>query len=212
MAIRYYTAGILIFIALACTNASCKKLGLHCANNIYTFKIGVKAYPDFDSIHLGDIIWFEINTPSSLRDESSSTLINYSGSVNLGTAISFVKFIGGSASDPGALYDAKSFNDSVIIGSKVNNLQTDAVKEYLFSEINNSYKFKIAIIAKNKGTFSIGFSNAANVYRTPDNCTKAAFLINFKNTDHHVYFLEKNRPGYSVVGLELTNNYYFKVY
>jgi len=38
-------------------------------------------------------------------------------------------------------------------------------------------------------------SNASNIYRKNDNCTKANFGINFTATNQHLYFNEIVLPG-----------------
>lgn len=210
MAIKIKCLFALTAIYLITISSSCNKLG--CANTVYNFKISAKAYPDIDSIHINDTLWLEINAPVNLTDITSNKIIDYSGAANLGSALSFVKFTGGSVSDPGGVYSANSFMYFVVEGKQVINSFTDGIREFLFLENNNLYKFKVGVIPQQTGVFSIGFSNAANVYRKSDNCTKAGFRINFENTNQHLYFLEMNRPGYVITGPDLTSTYYFKVY
>lgn len=192
---------------------SCGKNGSGCASTTYNFQTGVKAYPDRDSIHVGDTIWFESNIPTSLNDISTKQLIDYSGAGNLGTVISLDKFTGGSISDPGTKSAANEFNYVLLKGIDVqNNILPDRIKEYLFSEVGNQYFFKIGIIPKKVGTYIFGIDNPKNVYRNSNKCTKATYFINFENTNQHLYLYQKNRPGYTIEGLELTNAYCFKVY
>lgn len=212
MATKLLTVVILLSIAITTTFSTCKKGGLGCANTVYNFQIGVKAYPDKDSIQIGDTIWIEINSPTSLTDLISNKLVNYSGAKNLGSAISFVRFIGGSVSNPGAVYSADDFTYYLETGKQVNNSFVEGIREYLFLENNNFFEFKLAIIPQQKGIYSIGISDAANVYRQSDKCTKAHFEIVFFNTSQHLYFLQNNRPGYVIEGSELTHLYCFKVY
>ena len=44
---------------------------------------------------------------------------------------------------------------------------------------------KDSVSVKQKGMYSILFSNAVNVYRANDNCTKASFTLHFENTNKH---------------------------
>jgi hypothetical protein len=91
------------------------------------------------------------------------------------------------------------------------NLLPEQNRDYGFSEMNNEYKFKLGVIPKQTGTFAIGVDNAANVFRTNDKCTKASFFIKFANTNQHLYFIEQNRPGYTISESESTHAYCFKV-
>lgn len=79
-------------------------------------------------------------------------------------------------------------------------------RESMDSQKNGRYFLKVGIMPKSKGTFSVVFGNAANVYRKNDKCTKANFTLNFKNTNQH-YYLSPFYQGGAFVG-----DYYFKVY
>lgn len=182
--------------------SSCGKNRLGCATASYGFLIGVKAYPSKEIIKLGDTLWFEVNSATSLKDVSTGKIVDYSGSSNLGTAVGFGKVI---LND--VIASANSFDHKLLIGSEVNNSNTSQIREFLFAQSNNHYVFKLGVIPKEKGVFGVGFSNASNVYRNSDKCTKASFTINFENTPHHYHL----NP---LTGSDTTNNYgsyYFKV-
>ena len=183
-----------------------------CATTTFNFKGSTKAYPDKDSIHINDTIWIELSTPTKLKDLTTGQMVDYSGAANLGTAINFIRLNGGTISNPGSTPAANDFNLVIKEGSPVNNSHLDFVREFLFIEENNLYKFKVGVIPKKLGLYAFGLSNAANVYRNSDQCTKASFEMPFENTNQHLYLLEQSRPGYVVDGLEATNGYYFKVY
>ncbi len=191
----------------------CGKLGLGCADTKFTFQTSIRAYPDKDSIRVGDTVWLESNIPVSLNDISTKNLIDYSGASNLGTVISLDRFTGGSISDPGTTYAANEFKYVLLKGKIVeNNILPDRIKEYLFIEANNQYSLKVGIVAQKKGVYILGVDNSKNVFRSTDKCTKASYFINFINTKQHLYLYQNNRPGYKIEGLELTNTYCFKVY
>lgn len=195
------------------TSNSCGKKGVDCSNITYTFQAAVKAYPDKDSIGIGDTVWLESNIPVSLNDISTKKQIDYSGANNLGTVVSLDRFTGGSIADPGTIYAANEFKYVLLKGKIVENkILPDRIKEYLFIESNNQYSLKVGIVAQKKGIYILGFGNSKNVYRYSDKCTKAQYLINFENTKQHLYLYQNNRPGYKIEGLELTNTYCFKVY
>lgn len=130
---------------------SCGKNGLGCINTTYNFQIGVKAYPNRDSIRVGDTVWLEINAPISLTDISSNTVVNYSGATNLGSAIGFIKLIGKN----NAIGAANMFNYYLVKGININNPNTENTREYKFTENDNRYTFKLGIISKEKGAFKI---------------------------------------------------------
>jgi hypothetical protein len=207
MATKFYTFIILFTIVISTTFSTCKKGGdIGCANTIYNFQIGMMAYPDIDNIHIGDTIWFDLNVPTNFIDITSNTNIEYSGAKNLGTAMGFANY--SILNNP--IPAANSFSTILLEGTKVDNANTNQIREYLFKEENNRYLFKLAIIAKETGIFGIGPSSAQNVYRASDNCTKAFFNIILQNTHHH-YYLNPNINSSNSDTTQPSGSYYFRV-
>lgn len=188
----------------------CGKLRFDCANTTYTFQAGIKAYPDRDSLSIGDTIWLESTIPASLIDISTQKLIDYSGAGNLGTVISLDRFTG----DHGSIYAANEFKYVLSKGKTVEKISNvpDRIREYLYIETGDQYYLKVGIIPQKAGIYMLGVGNPQNVFRNSDKCTKAKYFINFENTKQHIYLYQNNRPGYKIEGLELTNIYCFKVY
>lgn len=184
-------------------NLQCKKR-TGCANTVYNFEIGVKATPDMDSINIGDTIWFSIDAPDMLRDIQTNALINYSGVANLGSAIGIQKLNGSTFS----VKAVSKFKFILLKGQNVQNSQDlELYKEYLFDDLNGMYQFKLGVSPTESGIYSFVFSNAANVYRKSDACTKAAFTINFTQTNQHYYLNPNFQGGSTPIG----GDYYFKV-
>lgn len=203
---KFSTVAILFFIILATIFATCKKR-FGCAEDVYNFQMGVKAYPDQDSIHIGDTILLEINTPTAFKDISSGKMIDYSGAENLGSAIGFGRFL----NKDSAVNAADAFDYILLKGIPINNPNTGQIREYLFVQENNNYVFKLAVIPKELGIYGIGLSNADHVYRKSDKCTKALFIINFANTKQHFY-LNPNINSSNTDTTKPNPGYYFKVY
>ncbi len=191
------------FIFFTCIHSTCKKNG-NCTDTNYSFEIGVKAMPNLDSVNINDTVWVTIDEPVDLLNKMTNTVINFNNAANLGSAIGFQKAIFFPKLDFVAA--AAKFNLILFEGKETGNYNSATYREYLFTEVNSRYKFKLGIIPKDTGVYSFVFSNAANVYRKNDNCTKAFFEINFKETNQHRYLI----PGYggnTVKG----GDYYFKV-
>ena len=191
-----------IMTALLFTKANCTKFPIDCANTIYSFELAVKAFPNKDTIGIGNTIWLEINEPTLIRDGITGEMIDYSGTSNLGSAVSF-------------LYWDKQLNTWVESSSRFNYLlkkgielrKTSLVIEYRFIEENGHYLFKLGVIPKEIGLHVLLFSNSNNTYRNSDKCTKAGFTINFRNTDQHYYLSPSYTGQTGLVG----GDYYFFV-
>ena len=185
-----YKAILLLFCTIL-IYATCKK-NSDCANTVYAFSSEIKAYPDVDSINIGDTIFLELNQPIISKDVNSGVQIDYRNAANFGTAIGFAEFISPNNINTEV---ASKFNYALIRG--IEQIRQDSIKfrEFPFVEINQFYKFKLAVVPKFKGVFKLFVSNAANVYRIDDKCTKAGFVINFTNTNQHLYLNEVSFPG-----------------
>lgn len=176
---------IILFLVLIVLSANtCKKID--CAVSVYSFEAKAKILNAADSINIGDTIWLEINCPISQPNLATGQTIQYSNAANLGTAIGFGELV---------LPSIKGAADDFIFllekGILLNNANVSEIREYLFIENAFAYEFKLGIIPKRKGIFSIGLSNAANVFRNNDKCTKANYNIYYANTEQHLYFIKK---------------------
>jgi len=191
--------------------ASCNK-NFDCRGTIYSFEAFAKAYPAKDSMHIGDTIWLELQTPTRLKDITSGEMVDYSGAANFGTVIGYVELTGGDLLNPGTAPAANDFNNIVVNGTSVQPLRPEQLREFLFKEQDNRYLFKVGIVPKKAGLFMVGLDNAAGVYQKSNSCRKSSFQLTFKDTDQHLYLLEESRPGYVLSEYDRGHLYAFNVY
>ena len=200
----------LLFIFYLSIYSSCSKR-VNCKDIVYSFETNIRAYPDIDSININDTIWIKFNELTTFKDDQTGQNVDFSNASNLGFGLTFDKFVGGSISNPGTISAVSEFSTILIYGTELTSLLPDRIKSFSFLEETGRYKFKIGIVAKKEGVFSVSISNAANVYRKNEKCDKAGFSITFANTNQHLYFYEQNRPGYTPSEYERTHMYCFKV-
>jgi hypothetical protein len=200
---RAHIVSILLLIGIASLQFQCNK-GLRCAETVYGFGISIKAYPDNEILKIGDTLWFDINEATTLKD-GTGNMVDYSGAVNLGCVVNFDRL---SPANQFTEASADRFRFLLNKGQQTQSIDATFAREYLFREENGLYLFQLGIIPKDTGTFRVLFSDAANVYRKQDKCTKATFSLLFKNTDQHYYLSPFYNGDTSLVG----RDYYFKVY
>lgn len=194
-----------MLLSLASIYATCRK-HLDCRETVYNFEMGIKAYPDRDSIHVGDTVWLEVDESTMQADVITGGTINFTGASNLGSAIGFKKL--SSATNMFTIDAVQKLDFFLVKGKEVTNTLPSLYKEYFFAEENNRYIFKLGVVPKESGVFILVFSNATGVVRKSDNCTKASFILNFENTNQH-HYLNPSFPGGTVAP---GGDYYFKVY
>ena len=162
-------------------------------------------YPNYDSINVNDTLWLEIRGETTLRDNNSGSMVNYSNAANLGTVVSLIELLGNS-NYRGAFGD---FILNLKSGANVNNnYDPPRLKEYSFNENNNEYVFQLGLIPQKKGNYRLAFENALNVYRKNDVCTKSGFEFVIRNTNCHSYY---NNVNFSITNSDSTKLYCFKV-
>ena len=177
---------VILFLTLTILSANtCKKLD--CAETVYSFEAKAKIINAGDSVNIGDTIWLEISCSVSQIDLATGQRVEYRNAGNLGTAIGFGELV----SPTVPVYAANDFNYVLKKGILVNNPNVTAIREYSFAESSTMYEFLLGIVPKRKGVFSISLSNAANVYRNNDKCTKASYAIYYANTDQHLYYIKQ---------------------
>ena len=112
--------------------ATCKK-NSDCATTVYAFSSEIKAYPDVDSINIGDTIFLELNQPIISKDVNSGVQIDYRNAANFGTAIGFAELI---SSNNVNTEVASKFKYALIRG--IEQIRQDSIKyrEFRFVEID----------------------------------------------------------------------------
>ena len=196
---------IVMAIALSSIFATCNKR-LDCSQNDYSFEGFFKAYPDRDSIKIGDTIWLETKIPVQIKDRINGEVINFAGALNLGTAIRYLEF------NPNPSYVANSFKNILVKGKARPSVDENYVKEFLFVEEAGFYHFKLAIIPTRPGLYVIAPGDAANVYTSSNKCQKVFFSLTFTETNQRIFLYEQSRPGYTASGYERSHMYVFKVF
>ncbi len=208
MTTKIFTVVVLIIISMATIFSTCNKGGLGCANALYNFNIPESITPDKDSIQIGDTLFLNVSTSSSLSDLQRGTVINYSNTENLGNVVTLLRFAPLNT-DVGAINNFKFIFKK---GSQIKAIDPLSQMDVLFDEGNGSYIFSLAIIANDTGRYALTIGDAADVYRKNDKCTKANFSINFQNTNQHFYWLNEWRPDLTLDDNSKRHVYYFKVY
>jgi hypothetical protein len=198
-------------LGLVSIYATCHK-SFDCHDAIYSFEANYSIHPDVDSVRIGDTVWLELKASTKLNNLYTNQIVDYSGAVNFGTAIGYLKLVGGDLLNPGSVAAADSFENILIKGKSEQSLNPAQVRNFLFTEENGMYVFKLGMVSKAKGLFAIGPGNAVNVYTNTNKCNKANFTLTFKNTDQHLYLYEQSRPGYTPSEYEKTHMYCLKVY
>lgn len=130
MGIRINAFTLFVIIGLLGLKFRCNKR-IGCAETVYNFEMGIKAYPDHETVNIGDTIWFEINETTILTDIQTGRSIDYSNAGNLSSNLGFSKL---NVSVPKWEDAADEFDYIVIEGSEVSPIRPSLQREYKFTE------------------------------------------------------------------------------
>jgi len=198
---------LLIAMAFAYTltvSGSCNKSIFGCTESSYSFILIAKVFPDKDTINTGDTVWVEVDSPTEFIDQNSNQQVNFSGANNLGTNMGFVKLTNISPIE--LSYAVNDFSYVLISGKEASSANPLLIKDYLLSEIDQRYKFKVGIIPKLPGTYRFNLGNPVYVYRNGKSCPKADFNMQLVQTNQH-YYLYPGGSGVTPAGAD----YFFYV-
>jgi len=199
---------LLLSLSFIIFSSSCGKDKVFCANTKYGFNLNAEIDKDLDSITTSDTIYLKIKASTTLIDSQTGKEINYSNAKNLGMVLTLLK-VTDVNSTVGAI---KDFELLSLKGSLVTPVLNDSYREFLFAEEEQHYVFTLGLKPKVKGNYAINLSDASNVFRSNDKCTKAFFEITFANTDQHFNFLKTWSPNAILDEVGKVRVYYFKVY
>ncbi len=173
----------------------------------YSFQFTAQAYPDNDSISIGDTVWLEINIPVILKDDISGGMINFSNAQNLSIDVGVFGLI----SIDSIMGSAKNFNFVSIKGKQINSTNPNSFISFSMVQENSVYRYLVGFVPLKSGVYRIGIGNPNNVYCKPEICKKAAFTVNFTNTKQHFYFNKIVNPNYDPPSNSGGGSYFFKV-
>lgn len=199
---------ILKVIGMTMIYSTCRK-PIDCSQTIYSFEAFFKAYPDLDSLRVGDTLFLEFNSSTMLNDVNRSQLVNFAGAENLGTVLSFTEF----AANQQEIAAVDNFELKLHVGKlSLQTINPARNREYLFEEHNNEYQFKLGISPKKAGRYAITIANSNNVYTRTDRCSKANFSFRFNNTNQHFHLVNQWRPDLILQEPGKSRVYYFLTY
>ncbi len=189
-------------------NCSCHKLA--CSKQFYNFYIGTTLfYPQNDSIHIGDTLYFLSHTNSNLKDVNTEQIIDYSKADNFGSTIDAIELTIPNAK-VGAVNDFNWIGIKGKIYTDNGTPSPDIVKQITFEEENEQYILSFAVIPLKTGIFSISTSDLPDVVK---NCNRASITMKITNTNNHLYYLKKTYYGGGpIASIDSTHTYNFRVY
>lgn len=197
------------FISFLIVVSSCHK---RCIPRQFNLNGGtLSVFPDKDSIHIGDTLWFNCSIPVNLKyhvsNASDSGNYNITGATNFRTDFQLTTLL--SVNMQAGAIDSFSFMAGAG-GFQSEPLDPDTRKIISFEEINGNYIFSLALVPKKKGIYALII---IDIYQAMIRCDKLSVAILMSNMDNHLHYLaDIYFGGQPVDPLDLTHDYCFKVY
>jgi hypothetical protein len=202
---------ILHLSLIVCMSTIVLRCNRECIDNTFAFDIELNIKPKNDSINVGDTLWFESVTSTTMTDITSNKEIIFDNATNMGYTLRVSELLGtNNASKAVSDFDfIIKDGQAAIDDESARNL----VKSFKFKEENEMYKLRFGMICKKKGIYGLGVSDAVNVFSPRHgSCNRAGIHFRFKTGNSHLYYLQNiYYGGNPVFPIDLENSYCFKV-
>jgi hypothetical protein len=191
--------------------ASCKKENSTkpCVGNAYIFATTSNWSLQREIYNIGDTIFLNSSFSKNLNDLVGNYNVDYSNSTGINGSITLFEL----DSIQHLTIDAvEKFNFTPISGNISNNNNKPArIKDYLYQELTNIYSFKLGIIPKSKGIYTMFISDLTSQGIVGKNCTNASFTNTLTNSNKNINLFQyaMNRPPASQ--FEIDRIYCFRV-
>ena len=169
-----------------------------CLEPAYQFSVTAHVRPETDSLFVGDTVWIESTASTTMRDRGSGQNITFGNAANFGSIIRMAVL--DATSD--TLIDAVSQFTSLPLEGRaytVANAMPARALQFEYIQIKDQYRFRLALICRQKGVFALFIGNAVNVHQQGKSvCEGASINIGIDNNDKHLSYLQnlyyKSRP------------------
>ncbi len=207
MVIKIKNISFLLILAFFFLNGGCKK---RCVEVNYSLKAFVNVSPSKDSLLVGDTLYFESKTSTLFYDYNNSRNVDFSGAINFGTALGIGELNLSADSIRGAI------NNFILIplkGEFSSSALPQKVKQVKFVEESGFYYFKLGIVPKQKGIYSISLADATNTIHRSSKCEKANISVEYQAIDQHLHYLQDlYYKGAPIAQIDKTHVYCFQVF
>jgi hypothetical protein len=177
----------------------------------YAFKTPVFFTPVLDEMNVGDTLWISFSHPTTLKDEVTGQMIDYSNAENLETSIQTLRNSETEYAEPNA--NDVTFIEKIgtIYKSQAHPVWNDHLRYVKMVEKDGKYEFLLGIVPQKKGLQSFYIANGIRVTRKNEQreCFGASFDMRVGNLDNHLYLYTAINPKPN--SLERNNVYYIQV-
>jgi hypothetical protein len=182
-----------------------------CIDNSFGFVVQVNVTPNKDSLNIGDTLWLESVTPSTMVDLNSNKEIIFDHASNLGGGMRVGELLAANN-----MADAVNNFDFVISKGDASNVEREPnrSKSFKYLEEKGLYELKIGIVCRKKGIYGLFLSAASNVYSPRyGSCGRATIYLKFKNANKHIQYLQDTYySGYVIPDAVIESSYCFRVF
>ncbi len=176
----------ILLITIAVVNSGCPK---PCIDASYSFVINSQIKPDLDSLRLTDTLFLISNFSTSLIDQLSGKLIDYSGATDLESTLSIAELTTGTGDPKGSVYEFNYISEYGMIYNNTTIPSPDKVQQLKYQQVGNNYQLRVGLIPQKKGIFALGIGDGVSISRNKSNsCEKASFTFTLANTSQHIYY------------------------
>ena len=179
----------------------------------YNFNVNCQFSPDMDSIKVRDTIYLTVAFPTSLKDQNSGHIIDYSNSDDIESTLRIAQLVEGDSLSEGAAGDFKYYSSLGRIYNSTAIPSPELVQQLKYQQIGSDYQLKVGLIPQQTGIFALAIGDGVSNTRNNSNKCKKQ-VLNLLFPEHLNMFIISKTGGPDIIYLLLKfqNLYCFKVY
>ncbi len=164
-------------------SSSCKKDSSKPCLNItpFSFNVASNIAPESETYKMGDTLFLNSKIPFAISNNMTNEQVNYENNTGISGSLTFAYF------DTSAHLLKASFDKFQIVPyignyTPINNTPNNGIN-CSFVEENRNFQFKIGIIPKQKGIYSLAFNDLSSRGLKNKDCTNANFIMTITNSN-----------------------------
>ena len=161
-----------------------------CIDPAYEFRATAHVRPEAESLTVGDTLWIESSTSTTMRDRNSGQDIPFGNAANFGTTTRVAEL----KAESDTLLDAVNrFTYFALAGKAYTVAKLHPARSLAcdYAQVGNQYKLQLGLVCRQKGIFSLFIGDAVNVRQQGKTvCQGANIQLGFDNADKHTHYLQ----------------------
>lgn len=184
------TSKFISWLSLGGMAATLMGCPVECLSPQYRFGATVHISPEAEVLAVGDTVWIDSTTPTTMRDLQTGKDVAFANADNFGTAIRIAEL---RASSDTLLDAVNRFRYFALMGRAFTDpkLHPNRSLGCYYAQVGSEYRLRLGLVCQRAGIYGLFISSAVNVTQQGKTvCDGANIGLSFDNADKHLSYLQ----------------------